>query len=152
MQEDVPEDAEQVPVEEVGEQITPRPRELEREEFPTMLDEENFHGADLAGGEGEIPLAIMRVTGPVIRRDVRNAHYNLGHPSTATLLRIMRRSGASDAAQRYARWDYYRRGDNIYDRKRRGCDHYLAAPVPRDRGSGRAGWREPCQGALRAEL
>ena len=46
----------------------------------------------------------MRVTDPVIRREVRNAHYNLGHPSTATLLRIMRRSGASDAAQRYARW------------------------------------------------
>ena len=72
-----------------------------------MLDEENFHGADLAGGEGEIPLAIMRVTDPVIRREVRNAHYNLGHPSTATLLRIMRRSGASDAAQRYARWCKY---------------------------------------------
>ena len=36
--------------------------------------------------------------------DVRNAHCNLGHPSTATLLRIMRRSSASDAAQRYARW------------------------------------------------
>ena len=84
VQEDVPEDAEQVPVEEIGEQITPRPRELEREEVPTMLDEENFHGADLAGGEGEIPLAIMRATEPVIRREVRNAHYNLGHPSTAT--------------------------------------------------------------------
>ena len=103
--EEVPEDvADQVPVEEVGEQITPRPHDHEQEEVPTMLDEVAFHGADLAGGEGEIPLAIMRVTDPVIRREVRNAHYNLGHPSTATLLRIMRRSGASDAAQRYARW------------------------------------------------
>ena len=103
--EEVSEDvADQVPVEEVGEQITPRPHDPEQEEVPTMLDEVAFHGADLAGGEGEIPLAIMRVTDPVIRREVRNAHYNLGHPSTATLLRIMRRSGASDAAQRYARW------------------------------------------------
>ena len=102
--EDVPGDAaDQVPVEEVGEQITPRPREFEQEEVPTMLDEVAFHGADLAGGEGEIPLAILRVTDPVIRREVRNTHYNLGHPSTATLLRIMRRSGASDTAQRYAR-------------------------------------------------
>ena len=75
MHEDVPEDAaEQVPVEEVGEQITPRPRELEREEVPTMLDEEAFHGADLAGGEGETPLAVMRVTDPAIRHEVRNAH------------------------------------------------------------------------------
>ena len=68
-----------------------------------MLDEVAFHGVDLAGGEGEIPLAIMRVTDPVIRREVRNAHYNLGYLSTATLLSIMRRSGASDAAQRYAK-------------------------------------------------
>ena len=67
--EDVPEDAaDQVPVEEVGEQITPRPRELEQEEVPTMLDEVAFHGADLAGGKGESPLAIMRVTDPAIRR------------------------------------------------------------------------------------
>ena len=52
MPEDVPEDAPgQVPVEEVGEQITPRPREFEQEEVPTMLDEVTFHGADLAGGE-----------------------------------------------------------------------------------------------------
>ena len=46
----------------------------------------------------------MRETDAVVRREVRNAHYNLGHPSTATLLRIMCRSGASDAAQRYAGW------------------------------------------------
>ena len=103
MYEHVPDDAEQVPVEEVHEQVTPRPPR-EQEEIPTMLDEEHFHGSDLAGGEGEIPLAIMRSTDPAIRREVRNAHYNLGRPSTATLLRIMRRSGASYAAQRYARW------------------------------------------------
>ena len=57
LDQDVPEDADdQVPVEEVGEQITPRPRELEQEEVPTILDEVAFHGADLAGGEGEIPI------------------------------------------------------------------------------------------------
>ena len=69
-----------------------------------MLGETDLQGNDLAGGEGEVPLAILRETDPAIRREVRNAHYNLGHPSTATLLRIMRRAGASDAAQRYARW------------------------------------------------
>ena len=68
--------ADQVPVEEVGEQITPRPHDPEQVEVPTMLDEVAFHGADLAGGEGEIPLAILRVTDPSIRREVRNAHYN----------------------------------------------------------------------------
>ena len=69
--EDVSEDAvEQVPVEEVGAQITPRFRELEQEEVATMLDEEAFHGADLAGGEGEIPFAILRVTDPVVRREL----------------------------------------------------------------------------------
>ena len=74
--ENVPEDAaDQVPAEEVGEQITPRPRELEQGEIPTTLDEVAFHGADLAGGEGEIPLAIMRLTDPV-RREIRNAHYD----------------------------------------------------------------------------
>ena len=30
--------------------------------------------------------------------------HNLGHPSTATLLRLMRHAGANDAVQRYARW------------------------------------------------
>ena len=65
--EDVPEDGvDQVPVEEVGEQITPRPHDPEQEEIPTMLDEVTFHGADLAGGEGEIPFAIMILTGPMI--------------------------------------------------------------------------------------
>lgn len=39
-----------------------------------------------------------------VRREVRNAHYNLGHPSTAVLLRIMRKAGASADAQRYAKW------------------------------------------------
>ena len=84
--------------------VAPRPRDHDLEVIPTMLDEENFHGNDLAGGEGEVPIAIMRETDPVVRREVHNARYNLGHPSTATLLRIMRRSGASDAAQRFARW------------------------------------------------
>ena len=98
------EEAEQVPVEEAEEQVAPRPRDHDLEVIPTMLDEENFHGNDLAGGEGDVPLAIMRETDPVVRREVRNGHYNLGRPSTATLLRIKRRSGASDAAQRYAGW------------------------------------------------
>ena len=69
--EDVPEDVHE---ETVGDQ-TLRSRDLEQEEVPNMLDEVASHGADLAGGESKIPLAIIRVTDPVIRREVRNAHY-----------------------------------------------------------------------------
>ena len=59
---------------------------------------------DLAGGEDDVPENIRLATTPEVRREVRNAHYNLGHPSTETLLRLMRKAGASDEVQRYARW------------------------------------------------
>ena len=74
---------------------------IPREEILNDLD---FYGNDLAGGEGDVPGIIVRNVPPEVRREVRNAHYNLGHPSTATLLRLMRRAGANDAVQRYARW------------------------------------------------
>ena len=74
---------------------------IPREEILNDLD---FSGNDLAGGEGDVPGIIVRNVPPEVRREVRNAHYNLGHPSTATLLRLMRRAGANDAVQRYARW------------------------------------------------
>ena len=100
---DIHEDtADEIPIQEVEDQITPRPSDLEQEEVSTMLDEVAFHGADLAGDEDDIPLATIRVTDPVIMREIRNAHYNLGHPFTAILLKIIRRSDASDATQRYA--------------------------------------------------
>ena len=44
------EEAEQVPVEEAEEQIAPRPRDHDLGVIPTMLDEESFHGNDLAAG------------------------------------------------------------------------------------------------------
>ena len=69
-----------------------------------ILNDLDFYGNDLAGGEGDVPGIIVRNVPPEVRREVRNAHYNLGHPSTATLLRLMRRAGANDAVQRYARW------------------------------------------------
>ena len=69
-----------------------------------ILNELDFWGNDLAGGEGDIPAVIARDVPPEVRREVRNAHYNLGHPSTSTLLRLMKRSNASDAVMRYARW------------------------------------------------
>ena len=74
-----------------------------REEIFNDLD---FYCNDLAGGEGEgdVQGIIVRNVPTEVRREVRNAHYNLGHPSTATLLRLMRRSGANDAVQRYAKW------------------------------------------------
>ena len=100
---DVNNNVENIP-EQTGEQITPRPHDPEQEEVSTMLDEIVFHGADLAEGESELSLAVRRVTDAVIRREVRNAYYNLSHPSIATLLKIMRRSAASDAVKRYARW------------------------------------------------
>ena len=74
---------------------------IPREEILSDLD---YYGNDLAGGEGDVPGIIVRNVPPEVRREVRNAHYNLGHPSTATLLRLMRRAGANDAVQRYARW------------------------------------------------
>ena len=74
---------------------------IPREEILTDLE---YYGNDLAGGEGDIPAIIVRDVPPEVRREVRNAHYNLGHPSTATLLRLMRRAGANEAVQRYARW------------------------------------------------
>ena len=67
-----------------------------------ILNDLDFYGNDLAGGEGDVPGIIVRNVPPEVRREVRNAH-NLGHPSAATLLRLMRRAGASDAVQRYAR-------------------------------------------------
>ena len=69
-----------------------------------ILNELDFWGNDLAGGEGDIPAVISRDVPPEVRREVRNAHYNLGHPSTSTLLRLMKRANASDAVMRYARW------------------------------------------------
>ena len=54
---------------------------IPREEILNDLD---FYGNDLAGGEGDVPGIIVRNVPPEVRREVRNAHYNLGHPSTAT--------------------------------------------------------------------
>ena len=45
------EGAEQIPVEEIRVQVALRPRDHDLEVIPTMLDEENFHGNGLAGGE-----------------------------------------------------------------------------------------------------
>ena len=81
----------------------PRP-DVEMVPREEILNDLEFYGNDLAGGEGDVPGIIVWNVPPEVRREVRNAHYNLGHPSTATLLRLMRRAGANDAVQRYARW------------------------------------------------
>ena len=101
-----PGDHQQEPGEEVPQYVPPAGVARDEEMIPReeILREQDFWGNDLAGGEGDVPAVIVRDVPPEIRREVRNAHYNLGHPSTATLLRIMRRAGASDAVQRYARW------------------------------------------------
>ena len=69
---------------------------IPRGEIPNDFD---LYGNDFAGGKGDMPGIIVRNVLPEVRREVRNARYNLGYPSRATLLRLMRRAGANDAVR-----------------------------------------------------
>ena len=84
---------------------TPEPgrarQDVEFISYDKILNDLDFYGNDLAGGECDVPGIIVRNVPPEVRREVRNAYYNPEHSSTAILLRLMRRAGANNAVQRY---------------------------------------------------